>query len=125
MTNKKFPVVVQEWIESESGWGQRPDGISVHLDTESCKKYIEQYWANEKKRNPSGKTPECYSREDGRPFVKTVGEKVYQRLIENRDKGHFGIQYWHMRDLDAEDKKAEEETKKVEKLKLDLSIPGL
>jgi hypothetical protein len=125
MANKKFPVVVQMWIESEAGWGQRPDGITVHLDTESCKKYVEKYWENEKKRNPSGKTPECYSREDGRPIVKSVGEKIYQRLVENHKKGHFGISFWSMRDMETEDKKAEAETKKIQKLKLDLSIPGL
>jgi len=30
--------VVQAWEESERGWGVRPDGLSIHLESVSIKK---------------------------------------------------------------------------------------
>tara|TARA_Y100000034_G_scaffold135249_2_gene206403 strand:+ start:90 stop:392 length:303 start_codon:yes stop_codon:yes gene_type:complete len=34
--------VVQDWIESERGWGQRPDGWSIHLTIEDVVEFNEQ-----------------------------------------------------------------------------------
>lgn len=57
--------ILMTWTESERGWGCRPDGASLHLSQESLKKYIADYWAKEKERNPSGVTPHEYTRPDG------------------------------------------------------------
>ena len=33
-------VYVQRWIESEAGWGQRPDGLSIHFSEEQQIQYV-------------------------------------------------------------------------------------
>ena len=55
-------IVKIDWTESEQGWGQRPDGTSLHANMEEANRYIEEFWKEEKERNPSGRVPECYSR---------------------------------------------------------------
>lgn len=50
-------VVVQPWIESERGWGQRPDGYSLHASYAECQAYIAAYW----QRQPDY-VPDEYSR---------------------------------------------------------------
>lgn len=97
MSNKKqkvnikyFSVVYQRWIESEAGWGQRPDGVSLHLTTDDHKMFIKKYWDDEKKRNPSGNTPSIYSREDGSPGLISVPEDYYNVLVDKRSDGEYG-----------------------------------
>jgi hypothetical protein len=50
-------VVMQRWYESERGWGQRPDGCSLHLTEQDRAAYCKKYWADEKERNSSGVAP--------------------------------------------------------------------
>lgn len=37
-------VYATQWIESERGWGQRPDGFSLHLTKQNADEYIKAYW---------------------------------------------------------------------------------
>jgi hypothetical protein len=50
-------VICQRWEESESepGWGVtvRDSGFSLHLDDESRKAFIKQYWADMPKNIPA------------------------------------------------------------------------
>lgn len=84
-----FRVVIQKWEESEAGWGTRPDGISIHTTMEECKKFRTQFWENEKKRNPSGVTPNEYSREDGEPFEVIIVSDEIKVALE--DMNLFGV----------------------------------
>lgn len=53
-------ILVLEWLESEAGWGQRPDGCTIHLSEEDMKKFVKEYWAKMPDRSQG--VPECYSR---------------------------------------------------------------
>ncbi len=86
----KHPVVVQEWKEHERGWGVRPDGASLHRTEGDRKEYLKRFWETEKKRNPSGRTPEEYSCESGSPFVMDVDEETYRKVCESEN----GIMMW-------------------------------
>lgn len=81
--NKKTleTVVMQQWEESERGWGQRPDGCSLHLDKKSCMRYIEEYW----KRMPK-EVPDEYERPCGEPYEVVVSKRLYRR-IKDADNG--------------------------------------
>lgn len=88
------PVVVQEWLESEAGWGCRPDGFSIHLTLADCQAYCKKYWEDEKKANKGGGVPHEYSREAGNPTVVDVDEKVYKALVEAKKRNIYGIRVW-------------------------------
>jgi hypothetical protein len=62
-------VIVQDWLESEAGGGQRPDGCSIHLSEEDCKAYI-------------AASPREYSRECGDPYIGFVQLSTYKKLLE-------------------------------------------
>lgn len=111
-----LPVVLQEWLESEAGWGCRPDGYSVHLSVEDAKAFIEQYWAREKERNPSGTVPECYSRPCGEPFVKDVEQSVYKKLKKMKAGGSLG--FWINRLGEVETKSEKQAREKAEEERL-------
>ena len=117
-----FPAVLQEWLESERGWGQRPDGYSVHLSVEDSKTFVEGYWKREKERNKSGGVPECYSRPCGDPFVKDVDKDVYQKLKDLKKEGKYGFHIWKLADVETKtEKKAREKAEKerLAKIKAD------
>ena len=75
---KTYVVVRQEWRESERGWGQRPDGYSLHLSLDDLEKYVEAYW----ERMPDS-TPECYSFPSGSPRACDVDEELYKEIEES------------------------------------------
>lgn len=77
----KYTIVVQEWEESELGWGVRPDGASLHLSNEDLEAFKKAFWDKESKRNPS--PPPEYSRPSGKPFLMEVEEDLYQRIQLN------------------------------------------
>ena len=87
-------IVVQEWLESEAGWGCRPDGFSVHLTVADCTACCKKYWDDEKKRNKSGGVPHEYSREAGNPFVIDVEDHIYKALTKAKKEGRLGIRVW-------------------------------
>ena len=77
-------LVLQNWLESERGWGIRPDVISVHLSEEDRIKYIKTYWD----RMPD-KVPDEYSRPVGDAKMIRATETLYELLLKNSevDKG--------------------------------------
>jgi hypothetical protein len=51
------------WIESERGWGTRPDGYSLHVSEAEAKRYVDEYWDG-----MPDDPPDEYSRPDSEPF---------------------------------------------------------
>lgn len=41
------------WTESECGWGQRPDGITIYKSVEDGKKHIKKHWDSMPKELPN------------------------------------------------------------------------
>jgi hypothetical protein len=87
---KKHPIVVQEWEESERGWGVRPDGASLHLTESDRAAYVKDFWDREKQRNPSSTVPDEYSRTSGSPFVMDVDTKTYNQIKKSKN----GVMLW-------------------------------
>ena len=74
------PVVKQDWLESEAGWGMRPDGYTLHLTEADRVKFIEDYW----KRMPDA-IPDEYSRPSGSPTVKDVDSVTYAEIQASKN----------------------------------------
>lgn len=87
-SSKKHPVVCQEWLESGRGWGQRPDGASLHLSRADCDEYIKEYWAT-----MPDDPPDEYERPAGEPTVIDVDHQVYLQIKASRN----GVRLWEQR----------------------------
>ena len=87
------PVILVEWTESERGWGQRSDGVSLHLSTEAAQAYVDNYWAEEKKRNPSGDVPYEYVRPERARIMVSVDDDLFELIRENE----CGLRLWNRR----------------------------
>jgi len=72
-------VIRQDWLESERGWGFRPDGYSLHLTEEDRKSYIKAYWD----RMPD-QVPDEYSRPSGDPETFTPTPKQFAELATQK-----------------------------------------
>ena len=86
------PVVVQQWEESERGWGTRPDGVSVHLTEQNLKMYLEGYYA-ELAAEHREVAPHEYSRPVMRPMTVLAPIDIYASV----DKSKFdcvGIRFF-------------------------------
>ena len=53
-------VIKVPWVEYERGWGQRPDGYSLHLNVSDAHNFINEYWAKQPPRE-GGMAPDEYS----------------------------------------------------------------
>jgi hypothetical protein len=74
---RAVPAICQRWIESEAGWGVRPDGWSLHQSLEHLDTFVREYW----KRMPD-KAPAEYSRPHGKPFTVLVNLDVAAAIEE-------------------------------------------
>lgn len=63
-------VVIQTWMESERGWGVRPDGYSLHRTNADLEAYVKKYWDG-----MPDKAPAEYSRPAGDPKLIDLGEE--------------------------------------------------
>jgi hypothetical protein len=73
-------VLRQDWLESERGWGIRPDGFSLHISRAALEEYLKR------KRELTERTdtvPDSYSRPDGQPYGVDVTDEIYEQ-IENK-----------------------------------------
>lgn len=91
-------VLLLKWVESERGWGTRPDGCSLHLTEEDAKSFVKEY--NE---DLPDEVPEEYSRPEGELKKVQISEKLYTKLSESDN----GIRLWQW------DLKEEEEHKNI------------
>lgn len=92
MAKQRFPVVKVSWIETERGWGIRPDGCSLHLSKEDAKKYIDDYWAS-----MPDEVPCEYSKPDGETIV-DVSKKLYNEIKNSKN----GLRYYRWKELELE-----------------------
>lgn len=60
-----------EWIESERGWGQRPDGVSLHKNKEEMERFVQNY--------ESKGSIDCYSRAIDKKLIE-VDETIYREV---------------------------------------------
>lgn len=74
------------WTESESGWGQKPDGGSIHLNEEEYRKYVKNYWDS-----MPDSVPGCYERPDGNLREIVVSDELLKKLEESNG----GIRLWN------------------------------
>jgi hypothetical protein len=81
-------VYLVSWTESERGWGQRPDGYTLHATREEADRFIIEY--NEKL--PKDSVPECYSYADT-PVLVEVPEKLYDLVQEKKSMWGVGNQW--------------------------------
>lgn len=70
-------VIIQNWEESERGWGTRPDGFTIHIDRDQHKKYVD--WYN-KTFNNEESAPSEYTRICGEPIEIEVTDDLYYRI---------------------------------------------
>jgi hypothetical protein len=75
-----FPVVMQQWTETERGWGRRPDGITLHLNRAHRDIYVNAFNA---KHNSKKATPEEYTFADGEPTVIDVSAEAYEAIKQS------------------------------------------
>lgn len=73
-------VVYQEWLESERGWGQRPDGISLHKDLAQRDAFIKAY-----EKSLPEEVPDEYSRPCGEPCFIQVCDRMYREVCAERN----------------------------------------
>jgi hypothetical protein len=66
-----------DWTEYERGWGNRPDGTTLHRTMEVAKSYIENHWSNQ-----PNKAPDEYS-SPGTPRIVQISDFLYERLLIN------------------------------------------
>ena len=78
-----YSVYAIEWTEYERGWGQRPDGVSLHKSKEIAEQYIKDFIEKEKERNPSGAVPDEYTSPDT-PRLIEVDKKVYDEVQKKK-----------------------------------------
>lgn len=71
-------IVLQEWEESERGWGVRPDGYSAHVDINSMHAFIADYNST----LPNDHVPDEYSRPCGDPInLNIASDSIKKELI--------------------------------------------
>ncbi len=69
----------QRWEESERGWGIRPDGCSLHLDSNCHKRYINEIYTI---RQGEMMVPDEYDRITGPILECFVSDSVFDLLKE-------------------------------------------
>lgn len=63
-----------DWTEYERGWGQRPDGSTLHLTKEDADAYIKEYWDGMPDRSLG--VPDEYSAPGTPRFVEATVEQI-------------------------------------------------
>lgn len=73
-------VLCQLWEESESGWGTRPDGYSLHKSEEDLAKYLKNHtdWLL---KTYGLATPHEYDRPCGKPYWCEVSQEMFDKII--------------------------------------------
>lgn len=80
-------IVVQEWEESERGWGTSWDGYSLHLSTADREDFIREYWDS----LPDA-VPNVYSRPYGDPVLFDI--EFDRELIQRIENTENGLRTW-------------------------------
>lgn len=84
-TVTSYPAVLQEWEESERGWGVRPDGATLHLTQTDRDIYVDGF--NKEFNPPMDEAPDEYRRVSGPPRNIRVTPAAYAALIRQQLDG--------------------------------------
>lgn len=82
MTERRL--LCQKWLESEQGWGTRPDGYSLHMNDLDRETYVDEYWETMPKE-----VPQEYSRPDGTAYWCPVSEETYEKVKASKNGLRF------------------------------------
>lgn len=108
-------IAYQQWEESESDWGCRPDGFSLHLSLEDYQRYLKKYWDRMPKsvlHEYSRPTDAFLAKEGNVIEIQIDGRSaLYRQLKEARRKRHYGIRYWQHGSRPPEMKKINKQIK--------------
>lgn len=88
-------VLVQAWTESERGWGQRPDGLSLHRDEADLAEYVERHdkWQADINREAGMTTmavPDCYTFAEGAPYYADITDDQMKEAVFAAILSHYG-----------------------------------
>lgn len=86
-------VIVQIWTETEAGWGQRPDGYTIHLTEDDRLLFVEGY-SKHLQEIYGDNTPSEYSFPDGDAYVGDVDDKLYVNLVLDQQKSDSSKGIW-------------------------------
>lgn len=99
MGNGQKIIVIQQWEESEAGWGTRPCGWTIHITSKERDEFVEEYMTDQQNyyrdRGVHG-TPNEYDRPAGQPKLVEVSDEAYAYILEKlneddkRQKGIWG-----------------------------------
>jgi len=76
-------VVRQDWVESERGWGVRPDGYTLHLTSADRDLFVKGFYDM---HNNLPSAPDEYTRTNGGPTVVDVDDDTVAELQTHRTK---------------------------------------
>ena len=82
-------VIYQHWIESERGWGQRPDGFSLHISEEARIRYIKEY-----EDTLPTEVPDIYDRPAGRPVEIEISDDVFNSFFTGKETDGESSRYF-------------------------------
>lgn len=68
--------LIQFWEESERNWGVRPDGCSLHLDSNEHNNYLSFIYSNREDN-----TPNEYERVIGRESICFISDELFEKLL--------------------------------------------
>jgi hypothetical protein len=77
--NKLYAVYAVDWTEYERGFGQRPDGKSLHRSKEEAQACVDDY---DKEHNSLKVVPDCYTR-GGEPYLFEVEKPLYDKVMKS------------------------------------------
>lgn len=90
-----MPIIfVQNWEESERGWGTRPDGFTAHPNRAHRDAYVKWYYAE---FNNQASVPDEYTRTSGEPIPVQVDKKLYTEIVARcakPDNAAWGKSRW-------------------------------
>lgn len=76
-------VHVFSWTEHERGWGQRPDGFSIHASAQAAKDYVADFY---KRARVHGRVPDEYEQPDSDEPIAVRTEKLIAQWVEREDR---------------------------------------
>lgn len=90
-------IYVMEWVEHERGWGQRPDGYSLHASEQACRQYIDRHWAlmpnkvPDEYDAPASEKPKIFEAEQALHDWVELGDRRlgYSQLKLSQGKAHL------------------------------------
>ncbi len=71
---------MQLWEESERGFGARPDGCSLHIDSSELSMYIDSVYRD----RVGNDVPDEYDRVLGFEICAFVGDSLFEKIKESR-----------------------------------------